>query len=629
MSDVFVSYKAEDRSRVAPLVAALEADGHSVWWDAHIAGGEEWRDEIADQLEAASCVIVVWSKRSIGKEGRFVRDEATRALKSGTYLPIRIDRIEPPLGFGETQALPLLGWKGDRNDPQFAAIEEAVSAKLRKERTVRPVPAGVSRRKVVVGGAVALVAAGTGGWLLLKPGSAEANSIAVLPFANLSGDPAQSYFSDGIAEELRSALSRIAGLKVVARTSSEMLRESDAKTAADKLGVENIVSGSVRRSPSMIRVNAQLVDGSNGLERWSETFDRPAGDVLTIQSEIAESVARALSIELASADKEALTIGGTRNAQAQDLLLRAEETRRRDDSEASFRSALSLLDQAIALDPSYAQAHARKAFVLTYLASVHALSAEQARREGELASQSARRAIDIAPRLAMAHASLANVLRDQLQMGEALRESKSAFALGGVDALTLNNYTMLLSQSGQAEEAQAMARRTVEVDPLNPVSFEVQAVVLYYSRRYQGAVAAARRSLQMAPDRVRPRAFIAHSLLALGQSAPAMNEYARIPAGDYRRLLGEAVLAARSGRRADAEKSLASMQQRYGDAANYQYGQIYSQLGLVDRAFEAFDAAWAVRDAGLGYLRVDPFIEPLRKDPRFAAIEAKLNFPQS
>ena len=158
MSDVFVSYKAEDRSRVAPLVAALEADGHSVWWDAHIAGGEEWRDEIADQLEAASCVIVVWSKRSIGKEGRFVRDEATRALKSGTYLPIRIDRIEPPLGFGETQALPLLGWKGDRNDPQFAAIEEAVSAKLRKERTVRPVPAGVSRRKVVVGGAVALVA---------------------------------------------------------------------------------------------------------------------------------------------------------------------------------------------------------------------------------------------------------------------------------------------------------------------------------------------------------------------------------------------------------------------------------------------------------------------------------------
>src|SRR5688500_3026158 len=103
MHDLFVSYKAEDRPRVAPLVAALEADGLSVWWDAHVGGGEEWRDSIAKHLDQASCVIVVWSKRSTGKEGRFVRDEATRALRRGIYLPIRIDKVEPPLGFGETQ----------------------------------------------------------------------------------------------------------------------------------------------------------------------------------------------------------------------------------------------------------------------------------------------------------------------------------------------------------------------------------------------------------------------------------------------------------------------------------------------------------------------------------------------
>src|SRR5688572_3266712 len=273
MSDVFISYKAEDRARVRPLVDALEADGLSVWWDAHIGGGDEWRDTIARHLDEARCVIVVWSKRSVGPEGRFVRDEAARALRRGAYLPVRIDKVEPPLGFGETQALPLSGWKGNRSDPRYTAVANAVRAitGLGSHAHIEADhSAGIARRPLVFGGAAAIAAAAAGGWLLLKPGSAKANSIAVLPFANLSGDPAQAYFSDGMAEELRSALSRIAGLKVDARTSSEMLRDSDAKTAADKLGVENIVAGSVRRSPGTIRVGAQLIDGDDGLERWSE-----------------------------------------------------------------------------------------------------------------------------------------------------------------------------------------------------------------------------------------------------------------------------------------------------------------------------------------------------------------------
>jgi hypothetical protein len=106
MSDVFVSYKAEDRPRVERLVEALEAEGLSVWWDAHVGGGEAWREQIAEQLEAAPCVIVVWSKRSTGPEGRFVRDEASRAARRGTYLPVTIDDVDPPLGFGEMQSAP-------------------------------------------------------------------------------------------------------------------------------------------------------------------------------------------------------------------------------------------------------------------------------------------------------------------------------------------------------------------------------------------------------------------------------------------------------------------------------------------------------------------------------------------
>ena len=128
--DVFLSYKAEDRSRLNPLVGALEAEGFSVWWDNEIGGGTNWRDDIQAHLDAAKCVIVAWTKRSVGPNGTFVRDEATRAQKRGTYLPIRLDAIQPPLGFGEVQAISLKGWKGDRSDPQFRALVDAIRKRI-------------------------------------------------------------------------------------------------------------------------------------------------------------------------------------------------------------------------------------------------------------------------------------------------------------------------------------------------------------------------------------------------------------------------------------------------------------------------------------------------------------------
>src|SRR5947208_3935002 len=157
MSDVFVSYKAEDRPRVRPLVEALEAEGLAVWWDERVGGGEAWRESIEQQLDGAACVIVVWSKRSTAPEGRFVRDEATRAERRRTYLPVRIDKVEPPLGFGEMQALNLSGWKGDRSDARYHALSGCIHSMLgRKAPTIgRAAPKGlVSRRAVLAGGGV-------------------------------------------------------------------------------------------------------------------------------------------------------------------------------------------------------------------------------------------------------------------------------------------------------------------------------------------------------------------------------------------------------------------------------------------------------------------------------------------
>ena len=629
MSEIFVSYKAEDRARVAPLVEALSAEGLAVWWDAHIGGGEEWRDEIAGHLDAASCVIVVWSKRSTGKEGRFVREDATRALKRGTYLPILIDKVTPPLGFGETQALPLTGWKGRTDDPRYGAIANAVNAMAGREARHRIHPtAGLARRPLLVGGGAAVVAAGVGGWLLLKPTAAKANSIAVLPFANLSGDPAQEYFSDGMAEELRSALSRIAGLRVVARTSSEMLRDSDAKTAANKLGVEHILAGSVRRSPSTIRVNAQLIDGGDGIERWSETFDRSMGDVLQIQTGIAQSVARALSVELGGRQREELTLGGTKVPAALDLYMKASPGQQSDTREA-LNESLGLLNAAIALDQNFARAHSRKAFILVLVAGVYALSKEESDRGYREAMRSVERSIAIEPRLAIGYATRAAIHKDQLNIGAAVADLDRADALPGDDAHALRIHAMLLAQNRQFAEAHRKIERSYGLDPLNPVSLEIKALILTLERNYESAVRVARQALEIAPDRLQVRRILANSLVMLDRPADAQAEYAKFEVTDYRRLLGEAVLAVRAGNRPEATEKLRVMTERYGDAAVFQYGQIYAQMGMRNESIAALQRALGIRDPGMAFIRTDPFLDPVRGDPRFAAIVKAMNFPSA
>ena len=167
MADVFVSYKAEDRRRVRRLVEALEGEGLSVWWDAQVGVGDQWREAIARELEQARCVIVVWSKRSVGPEGRFVRDEAARALGRGVYLPIKIDNVDPPLGFGETQAVPLTGWNGDRFHDGYRALLSAAQPIIRGEK-VSTVGIGAShsasRRGVLRAGVGAAAVASAAGW---------------------------------------------------------------------------------------------------------------------------------------------------------------------------------------------------------------------------------------------------------------------------------------------------------------------------------------------------------------------------------------------------------------------------------------------------------------------------------
>jgi serine/threonine-protein kinase len=626
MSDVFVSYKAEDRRRVQQLVNALEADGLSVWWDTHIGGAAAWRETIEHELNAAKCVIVVWSAHSIGPGGSFVRDEASRAWERGTYLPVKIDDSRPPLGFGETQALPLFGWKGKRADSRYQAVLTTARAII--EGGPRPIIAtpsatpGVSRRALIAGGGVAAAAAaGLGGWLFVSSRRVTSSeSIAVLPFENLSGDPKQAYFSDGIAEELRDDLSRIAGLRVVARASSEAVRNDVVTVAAKKLNVGSILTGSVRRSPELIRVSAQLIDGKDGLEHWSRTYDRPAGEGLAIQTEIAQRVAGALSFRLGSSAE--LALGGTRDPQAQDLLFKAiDEERHGNDTPESLRRVIGLLDAAIAIDPNYAKAHAQKAY---FVISSDGVWGEEAMHHSPAEGlASARRAVAIAPRFALGHLALGVYYGTRLRFGAALKEYRMAATLPGSSVDSLEGYSAMLLSLGRFEESDAIFEKAIELNPLDPELPEAQVQRLFYESRFKEAANAAAAGLRSSPDAQRIRLFLGYTQIALGQTHAAKELFQTFDPSDWHRLDGLTLAAARSGDRSEALNLLSEMQRQF-PGGYYQYAQIHAQLGDRDAAFADLGKAVENFDTGLPLTKIDPLLQPLHGDPRFASLIVKL-----
>ncbi|WP_309606880.1 TIR domain-containing protein [Phenylobacterium sp.] len=624
MADLFVSYKSEDRPSVRPLVGALTADGLTVWWDAQIEAGAEWRHAIQTELDLAKCVLVAWTRRSVGPEGRFVRDEATRALRRGVYLPVLIEKVEPPLGFGEMQALSLVGWKGDRADPRYQAVLAAARALV--SGAARPAGAGhvaaapaVGRRAMIGGGvALGVVALGGTGWWLRGRGGARTDSIAVLPFANLSGDPARAYFSDGIAEELRSALARIAGLKVAARTSSEKVRDDDVKEAASKLNVAHVLTGSVRKGDGMIRVAAQLVDGRDGLETWSQSYDRSEGDAIKLQTGIAESVANALSLTLGTAKA---MLGGTTNPAAYDAYLRGVAIQ--TISAAAFRARLAAFDAAIAADPNFAAAHANRAFWIGIIAGESSPEESAALLAGGKAASA--RAIALAPTLPLGHVALGRVQQTGLDLRGADASYRKALALPGVSARDLSTIAGFESYLGRGAEALALADRAINLDPLNPSPVRRRIDVLYRNRQYREALATTAVYDRANPDTPSHPYLTAMALIFSGDPKAALPVAARSEE-TWVRYTCEAIAYAKLGDQAGSDQALAALKAIDG-GSTYQLAEVYAVRGAPELAFAQLARALAVRDPGLIELKTDPAVDSLRADPRFAAIVAKLGFP--
>jgi tetratricopeptide (TPR) repeat protein len=318
-----------------------------------------------------------------------------------------------------------------------------------------------------------------------------------------------------------------------------------------------------------------------------------------------------------------LALGGTKDLRAQDLFLQA-TTLEGDDSSGALLRRIAILDNAVRIDPNYAEAFARKATYEGVWAGTWA--SDNAEKDARMRSGlgSARRAIAIEPRLPIAYSALSLIYTNDLKIRLALEAGRRAAELPGADGTALANYAMLVSRTGGQGEAVSIVDRALTVDPLNAQSWALKAWMLFGARRYRESIDAARRALAIAPANLRAGTLVAWDLLFLGKMEEAQAQLQSVPADDYRRLVAEAAIAARLKRRDDALLALERLRREYGETVAYQEAEIHAQLGDREKAIEALDVAWSTRDSGLTAIRVDPFLDPIRNDPRLAAIAKRV-----
>lgn len=641
MSKVFLSYCRSDQAEAARIAAALSQAGLDVWWDHLIEGGASFARSIESALEDSDTVVVLWSARAI--ESDWVLDEAARGRDLRKLVPATLDGTLAPLGFRQYHTIDLTRWCEGRDDDAIAALVRGIAA-LKAEGTPhlprsvapgksKPSRMNLSRRRLLLGAVIALPVLGGGGlaWRHFAAGGSptSGNSVAVLPFDNLNGDAAQDYFSDGLSEEVRSTLARNHALRVMAKSSSSQFRsrDRDATEIAAELGVAYLLDGSVRRSGETVRVSADLIDGNTGFSRWSQVFERRVTDVFAVQSEIAYAVADALSAHVGgeAMPRESLAaVGGTTNADALDAYLRGRSLYDLSVDEATDRAALGLFDLALAADPDFAAAHAARARSLTAIANQYGRTDELAALY-TAAIAAAERAIALAPELAEAHSTLGFTLfQGRLDARAARAPFERSLQLGAGEATVLARFALFAARTGRHGAAQDALAPALLRDPLNPLIHRAAGGIAYAARNFDAALSPLRKALSMNQKLSRAHATIGDALLNLGDIDGALAAYAKEPSNDMR-LTGLAIAHRRAGQPREAAVAQAELD-AIGERVLYQQAQVLAQRGDVAPALRSLERARALGDSGLIYARNDPFLDPLRSEPRFARVLDSLGF---
>jgi adenylate cyclase len=500
MSDVFISYARSTEKQAERIAVALRAHGHEVWRDTQLRAHQAFRRTIEDELSAARAVLVLWSADAAQSD--WVCSEASRARGLGKLVQLTLDGSPVPMPFDEIQCADLRGWRGETDAQGWTQILDAIAAVLGNAPAAR-----ATQLKTRAG----------------RP------SIAIMPFANIAGDPQQEYFVDGMLEEIATALSRIRTIFVIAGGSSLSLKgkDLDPQEVGRRLGVAYLLEGSVRRDAGRVRIAVKLIDAADGAQLWAERFEDSLEDVFALQDRVALTVAGRIEPSVQEAEIRKMPRRPTENMSSYDLYLRAWPLHRAYTKPATL-DALELIERAIALDPNYGPALALGAVChnISQLFEWSEQPEEDRRRGIEMAHQALAVASDDADVLANAASVVAGLERD---VDAAITLCDKAIALNPGSPIVWFMSGIIHLRIGHNELAIEHLERAMHLDPIGP-DVPNQVGLLSWARFQQGrfadAVALGKEFVRQKPH-PRGYAFLAASYGQLGLRAEAQDALRR------------------------------------------------------------------------------------------------------
>ncbi len=571
MSDIFISYARTTEAHAQRIADALRALGYGVWRDDELPAHRGYGDVIEERLAAAKAVLVIWSADAVKSE--WVRSEANRAREDRKLVQLSVDGVRLPMPFDQIQCADLSDWAGEADAAAWRKVVGSVEALVRQ-----------AAPDAIAGGHAA-------------PGR-QALSVCVLPFANMSGDAEQEYFSDGISEDIITDLSKVSALAVVSRNSAFQFkgRHVDVRQVARQLGVSHVLEGSVRKAGNRVRITAQLIEGAGDSHVWAERYDRDLTDIFAVQDEISQAIVAALKLKLLPEEKSAITRRGTASAEAYDLYLMARQILISGNADQrGHETMVRLCQRAIELDPSYAQAWALMALGQTTLHFRYS--------QPDPGLEAAERALALDPDLAEPHAV----------MGRNLYET------------------------GREDEANAALERALR---LGPESYEVHATIAgvrFRQRRLQEAATHFERTCALMEASFSPAAMLMSCYRALGDTAArgraaamtlerAQAALVANPRHGAALAYGASALAVLGEReRAHEWVSRALLLDPGSHAMRYNLAcALATDLGEVSEAIDLLTPYFEVATVSeLAHAAIDPDFDLLRDDPRYQALVTK------
>jgi TolB-like protein/Flp pilus assembly protein TadD len=564
---------------------------------------DSWK-EIAAYLKRDVTTVQRWEKREEMPVHRHLHDRIGSVYAFTSELDAwQLSRKVPLEEEREEQAA---GVPGGKND----------------ERTKRTAD---TRHRLALAGVAAVVLLALAYGLVRKhlgeAAQPRIKSLAVLPLKNLSGDATQEYLADGMTEALIGRLSNIHDLRVISRTSVMRLKDTQlsAPQIGKTLGVDALVEGSVMREGNRIRVHAQLIRAATDEHFWSEAYDGEMREALALESAVAQSIARKVEVTLTGDEHARLTAARSVSPEVYESYLKGRFALGRGGSRADIDESISDFEEAIRRDPTFAPAYLGLAQAHSELGSVFIGTPPEAERVKVV--DAARKALELDPQLAEAHVLLADVLKEQWQWTEAEAEYRRALELNSNNPVAHDGLARWLLCQGRTDEALAWVRRGREIDPIAVSGTDI-GWILFLSRRYDEAVHELHSVLAVRPDDAAALWFLGFALTADNQSKEAIPVLERAFSVSDRSsaIIGVLIRAyAHAGRRADGLRLLEELKRRkqagYVPAAAFV--NAYLGLGDNEEAFAWLEQGYKEHSNILQWLKVHPYFDPLRDDPRF------------